>query len=161
MNRFLRVIRFDPSDDSVFERAAAANEWAVPGGFAFAGITPEALRGKTRQAFANGFLGLTSFGRSTFAATAEIGDGELEAVVEALAAHLRDHYGAPSQTAALEAARSEADFVLDLCAEQPINTVFTLRRVLEDGEIREEFRVISPPTKPLHARVWDVVEDDA
>jgi len=159
--KFLRVIRFDPSDAQVFETAAEPDEWAVPGGFAFAGITPEQLTGKTRQAFANGFLGLSSFGRATFAVTTEIGEEELGTIVEALAAHFVEHYGAPSLEAAREAASGEAGFVVDLCAEKPINTVFTLRRVLDDGEVREEFRVISPPSKPLHAKVWDVVDDDA
>ena len=33
--KFLRTIRFDMSDDAVFERAAPPEEWAVSGAFAF------------------------------------------------------------------------------------------------------------------------------
>jgi len=159
--KFLRTIRFDQSDDHVFEIAAAENEWALPGGFEFAGITADRLKGKVRQAFANGFLGVPSFGRSTFAATAEVTETERDRVVDILARRFVDHMGAPSDDAARAAAVAEMEFVTDLCAESPINTVFTLRRVLEDGDIREEFRTIAPPSDPLHARVWDVVEDDA
>lgn len=159
--KFLRAIRFDRSDDHVFDVAAPENEWALPGGFEFAGVTAERLTGKTRQAFANGFLGVPSFGRTTFAATAEITEAERDGVVDILARHFVDRLGAPSPEVAREAAADEVAFVLDLCAEEPINTVFTLRRVLDDGEVREEFRIITPPSEPLHARVWDVVEDDA
>lgn len=159
--KFLRTIRFDQSDEHVFAVAAVDNEWALPGGFEFAGITADRLTGKTRQAFANGFLGVPSFGRSTFAATAEISDAEHDRVVDMLARHFVDRLGAPSADAARAAALGETRFVIDLCAENPINTVFTLRRVLDDGEIREEFRIITAPSKPLHARVWDVIEDDA
>ena len=42
-----------------------------------------------------------------------------------------------------------------------MNTVFTVRRVLEDGQVREEFREITPPSEPRHARIWEVAEDDA
>lgn len=157
--RFLRVIRFDQSDDFVFERSAGSGEWALPGGFEFADITPDLLTGKTRQAFANGFLGIGSFGRATFAVTAEVSESEFDGIVTALADRFVEKFGAPSAAAALEAARAEADFIVDLCAEKPINTVFTLRRVLDEGEIREEFRVVTPPSKPLHAKVWDVVDD--
>ncbi|MGD9830923.1 MAG: DUF6505 family protein, partial [Hyphomicrobiaceae bacterium] len=73
--KLLRTIRFDRSDERVYEVAAAESEWAVSGAFAFAGVEREALVGKVRQAFANGFLGLPSFGRSTFAVVAEAGDG--------------------------------------------------------------------------------------
>ncbi|MGH6905252.1 MAG: DUF6505 family protein, partial [Geminicoccaceae bacterium] len=41
--RFPRTIRFDASDESVFECAAAAGEWAVSGAFAFADVDPARL----------------------------------------------------------------------------------------------------------------------
>jgi hypothetical protein len=34
--KFLRTIRFDASDDHVFDRAAEPGEWAVSGAFEFA-----------------------------------------------------------------------------------------------------------------------------
>lgn len=160
--KFLRVIRFDGSDEFVFDAAAQPDEWVLPGGFAFAGILPEHLVGKTRQAFSNGFLGVPSFGRTTFAVIAEINEEEQQGVCEILTGLFMEAFGAPDTAAAEAAAREEIAFVSDLCADQPINTVFTLRRVLgEDGDVREEFRIITPPSEPVHTRVWDVVEDHA
>ncbi|MGI9407117.1 MAG: DUF6505 family protein [Hyphomicrobiaceae bacterium] len=161
--KLLRTMRFDGSDDHVFETAAPADEWAVSGGFAFADLGEDAITGKTKQAFANGFLGVPSFGRSTFACVAEISDDDMDAVANTMAAHLVERFGAPDVAAALPAAREELRFVSDLCDEALINTVFTVRRTFDDsGEIRESFRTIQPPTdKPLHSRIWAVVDDEA
>ena len=158
--KLLRTIRFDQSDDHVFEKAAGPDEWAVSGGFAFAAMAREAMTGKTKQAFANGFLSVESFGRSTFATVAEISEDAQRGVTRALAAHFRDAYGAPDIEAALPAAREEVAFIADLVAGAPINTVFTLRRFHdENGEIREEFRTVTPPREPLHSRIWDVADE--
>lgn len=162
MPKFLSTIRFDNSDEHVFEDAAAPDEWAVSGAFAFAGADPASVTGKARQAFVNGFLGLESFGRSTFASVAEMTEVERERIERALAAHLVASYGAPDEETALPAAREEVDFVVDLCAGSLINTVFTVRRHFdEDGGIREEFRTIQPPSsQPMHSRIWNVVDDE-
>ena len=161
--KFLSTIRFDSSDAYVFERAAEQGEWAVSGAFAFAGEERGTLAGKARQAFANGFLGLSSFGRSTFASVAEMSEAERDAVERGLARHLVAHYGAPDEERALPAAREEFAFIAELCAESLINTVFTVRRRFdEDGRIREEFRTIqAPSSQPLHSRIWNVVDDEA
>lgn len=161
--KLLRTIRFDGSDDYVFESAAPPDEWAVSGGFAFASLGEAAITGKIKQAFSNGFMGVPSLGRSTFATVAEITEAERLIVAEQLAQHFVDIYGAPDVAAALPAAKEELDFVAELCEEALINTVFTVRRTFDDdGEIREAFRTIQPPTdKPLHSRIWSMVEDDA
>ena len=158
--KLLRTIRFDQSDDHVFDDSAGPDEWAVSGAFAFAHLSSGEVTGKLKQAFANGFLSLESFGRSTFAAVAEPDAGDEARLAEALAAHLRDRYGAPDIEAALPAAREELAFVADLVAEAPINTVFTVRRSHDEQDaIREEFRTVTPPSKPVHTRIWDVVDD--
>lgn len=161
--KLLRTIRFDASDDRVYELAAAAEEWAVSGAFAFAGLDGDAIVGKTRQAFANGFLGVASLGRSTFATVAEAGAQDLEEIERLLAQHFVAALGGPDMDAALPAAKEETAFVLDLCREAPINTVFTVRRTRDaGGQIREEFRTIRPPTgEPTHARIWTTVDDEA
>ena len=125
-------------------------------------LPPTAVAGKTRQAFANGFLGLASFGRSTFATVAEATPADLEQVEGALALHFVTAHAAPGLDAALPAAKEEAQFVLDLCRDAPINTVFTVRRTWDAaGQIKEEFRTIRPPAgEPLHAKVWTVVDDE-
>jgi hypothetical protein len=159
--KLLRTIRFDDSDERVFELAAAPEEWAVPGAFAFARLGADTMAGKTRQAFANGFLGLASFGRSTFAVVAEATPADMEAIEEILTEHFIAAYGAPGLEAASLAAREETRFVRELCSDAPINTVFTVRRTWDSaGEIKEEFRIIRPPAgEPPHAKVWTAVDD--
>ena len=161
--KFLRTIRFDGSDERIFKIAAQPDEWAVPGGFAFAHMGEEELTGKTRQAFANGFLGLASFGRSTFATVAQASRDDIDELEHLLAEHLSNDYGAADAATALPAAREEIAFAADLCKDAPINTVFTLRRYIDGGgEIREEFRTITAPgNEPMHARIWTVVDDDS
>jgi hypothetical protein len=156
--RMPRTIRLDASDERVFARAAAPEEWAVSGAFAFADLPPEALTGKTAQAFARGFLGTRSFGWSTLVAVAEIGPDELGAVVEALAHHFVECYGAPSVEAARPAARAEAEFASGLCAHR-LNTLLTVERELGQGGIVERFRAIEPGRGGAHARIWELVPD--
>jgi hypothetical protein len=157
-----RCIRLDPSDVSVFDPAAEPGEWAVSGAFAFARLAPEDLTGKTRQAFAHGFLGLGSFGRSTLVVVSEIDDAEYEAVIAALAGHFVAHYGAPDLAAARPAAEEEAAFALSLC-DHPVNTLLAVSREMEERGIVESFRVITPEAPKSHAKIWEFVEaqDDA
>lgn len=160
--KFLRTIRFDASDELVYDIAAEPEEWAVSGAFAFAHLPREAVAGKVKQAFANGFLGLESFGRSTFATVAESDGDDFARIEQRLAEHFVERYGAPGLEAALPAARDETEFVRDLCQGVFVNTVFTVRRFYDKtGEIKEEFRTIKAPgDQPLHTRIWSVVEDD-
>lgn len=160
--KFLKTIRFDSSDENVFGHAAGEDEWAVSGAFEFADMNSDSLKGKPKQAFANGFLSLDSFGRSTFASVAELGDDEMTRLEAGLAGHFITRYGAPDEASALPAAREETQFILELCETSLINTIFTVRRhFAEDGQIREEFRTIkAPDAQPVHSRIWNVVEDD-
>ncbi len=158
----LRVIRFDESDSYVFGVVAEPDEWAVSGAFEFTGLGDDEIKGKTRQAFANGFLGIPSMGRSTFATVAKITEDDHQALRMLFARTLAEHCGAPSLAEALRAADEEIAFASDLCAAKPINSVFTVRRVIDkQGDFREEFREIKPPSGELpHARIWDVAESD-
>ncbi len=157
--RFLRTIRLDASDEQVFERAAAAGEWAVPGAFAFAHTPPEELRAKTGQAFAHGFLGTDSFGWSTLVAVANATPADLEAVTEALARHFVECYGAPSIEAARPAAGAETAFARSLC-EPPVNTLIAVERALGPDGIVERFRTLEPLAGGRHARIWSIAPDD-
>jgi len=157
--RFPRTVRFDISDTRIYQAAAAPDEWAVSGAFAFAGADPATLDGKERQAFVHGFLGTASFGWSTFVTVAEISDAEYEAVVRALAAHAIECYGAPNIEAALPAAREEAAFAAGLC-EHKVNTLLSVERDFGDEGIVERFRVVEPSREADHARIWTIVEDD-
>lgn len=160
--KLLKTIRFDSSDDAVFEIAAGVDEWAISGAFEFANEDPGELTGKRRQAFANGFLGLGGFGRSTFAVVSAAEEGQRAELAYRLARHFVDQYGAPDLEAAMPVAEGEVGFAVSLAANQPINTVLTVRRtVASDGGIKEEFRTIRPPTDgPMHARIWTIESDD-
>ncbi len=158
--KFLRVIRFDGSDGHVFRMPAVPDEWAVSGSFAFADLTDDALKGKVRQEFANGFLGVPSFGRSTFATVADISDDQRLGLRRILADHLEAQWHAPNREAAFQVANIEAEFIEELCENQPINTVFAVSRVMDTGNIREAFHKVDQQKSDGHTRIWDVVEDD-
>lgn len=157
--RFPRTIRLDSSDPHVFAVAAEPGELAVSGAFAFANLDEDALTGKTRQAFANGFLGTESFGRSTLVAVAEIDEAEYERTVEALAAHFVSHYGAPDMEAALPVARDEADYAAGLC-DHPTNMLLTVSRSLTPEGIVERFGTLELPPGGQTARIWEITGDD-
>jgi hypothetical protein len=158
--RFPRVIRLDESDSHVYDRPAVPGEWAVPGSFVFLEADPATLNGKQQEAFRHGFLGTVSFGWSTLVAVYEISDEEYQAVIERLAAHFVQHYGAPDRTAALTAAREEAGFAASLC-DHEIHTVLALERKVEGESIVESFRVVRPPGEVDHTAVklWAVDDD--
>ena len=155
--RFPRTIRFDASDERVFDSAAAAGEWAVSGAFAFADADPASFAGKARQAFAR-LSGTTSFGWSTFVAVAEITREQFEAVIDALARHFVERYGAPSPEAARPAACAEAEFAASLCAH-PINTLLAVERAFGPDGIVERFRTITRDGAPAHTKIWTIGPD--
>ena len=151
MSQFARVIRLDDSDLNVFETAAEIGEWAISGAFAFSDWSEGDLTGKARQAFANGWLGLESFGRSTFVAVAPITEGEVEALTQGLAQHFVDHYGAPGLEAALPVAVQEISQMQDMCEDHAPNTLMVVEREMEEVGIREKFRIIKPRDAGLEA----------
>ncbi len=161
MTKILRTIRFDSSDDNVFVTPAGPDEIALSGAFAFTGISMEDIRGKTRQAFANGFLALPSLGRATFVSVGEAGEDEVKDAVDALARLFVDDYEAPDLDTARHAAREELDFSCELAVGKPLNTLLTVHRTLtEDGAIHEEYREITPPGQERpHTRIWDVADE--
>jgi hypothetical protein len=162
-HRLPRTLRLDPSDTVIFEHPAEPGEWAVPGGFAFWDEAPEALAGKRRQAFRGGFLGLSSFGWSTLVEVAEVTPAAWDAALAALAAHIRNHHGAPDDEAAEAAAREELAFAESLC-DHPPGTVLALSRSIEGGEVRERFRTLhrreAPHTQFTTLPVFSLVEEE-
>jgi len=157
---FPRVVRLDPSDERVYEVAARPGEWAVPGAFAFLDADVERLEGKARQAFRSGFLGTETFGWSTLVQVDEISLYEYLQVIERLAAHFVERYGAPSLEAARAAAQEEAEFAASVC-DHPRHTLLALERTLGAEGIEESFRVVRPPSGLDHERVkiWTITED--
>ncbi|MCP5420978.1 MAG: hypothetical protein H6970_12050 [Gammaproteobacteria bacterium] len=152
-----RVVRLDDLDTQVFPRCAHPGEWAVPGSFIFWDQDLPRLSRKPQQAFAQGFLGLDSFGWSTLVVVAQITLTELDQVTRRLAQHLIDFHGAPDLTAALPAAREEIEFAVSLC-DHELNTLIAMQRSYENQAIRERFRVVLPATavNHEHLRLWGV-----
>ncbi len=147
--KLARTIRLDESDSHVFALPAASGEWAISGGFEFSDWTKDDLQGKARQAFANGWLGLQSFGRATFVAVARLDERELAQLENALAGHFVSHYGAPDLEAALPVAREELRQMCDLCADLEENTLLCVSRSLTESGVRESFRIIESPEATL------------
>lgn len=82
-----RAIHFDESDTLVFHNPARTGEWAVSGGFEFSNWSQGDLVGKARQAFANGWLGLETFGRVTFVAVTKLETSEYQLLIELCEGH--------------------------------------------------------------------------
>ena len=137
-----RAIHFDESDMRVFYSPARTGEWCISGGFEFSDWGEADLVGKARQAFANGWLGVETFGRVTFVAVTRIEADEFDALARRLAEHFVEIYGAPSVEAALEVAREEMMQMAELCEDHAPNTLLTVARELTDAGVKESFRVI-------------------
>ena len=159
--RLARTLRFDESDERVFDRPARPDEWAISGSFEFSNWTEEMLTGKSRQSFANGWLGLESFGRATFVATAQIEQTEYDALIGNLAQHFVDHYGAPSLEAAHPVATDELRFMREMCEDHEPNTLLVVSREIVEAGVSESFRAIKPQEATIdmvaiHGEIDDV-----
>ena len=141
---FARVIRLDDSDLNVFDLAAEPGEWAVPGTFAFSNWSEDDLSGKSRQAFAHGWLGLSSFGRASVVAVTPITAAEKTALTDALAAHFVAAWGAPDLDAARPVAGEEIAHMAALCEGHPENSLIVLERELTGAGVRDRFRIVPP-----------------
>lgn len=140
--KLARAIHFDESDKNVFRAPARTGEWAISGGFEFSNWTEGDLTGKARQAFANGWLGVETFGRVTFVAITRIEAGEYAALETSIAQHFVEIYGAPSLDAARDVARAELEHMNELCEDHDANTLLTVQRDLTEAGVRESFRAI-------------------
>lgn len=154
-----RTIQLDRSDLRVFRHAAEPGEWAVSGGFAFADQDPAELDRKDSLAFHSGWLGTESFGRSTLVEVAEIEEAAFFQVVERLARHFVERYGAPDLVSALPVARAEADHAASLC-EHKVHTLLAIERELTESGLVERFRIIRPKPDQDHARIWEIVPEE-
>ena len=144
-----RAIHLDESDTLVFHRAAASGEWVISGGFEFSNWDQGDLTGKARQEFANGWLGLESFGRATLGAVTRIEPAEFEALSDRLAQHFVDIYGAPDLEAARKVALDELRHMADLCDGHDANTLLTVARELTPAGVKETYRIIESQNAEL------------
>ena len=142
--KLARAIHFDESDQRVFHSPARTGEWCISGGFEFSNWSEGDLEGRAKQAFTNGWLGAETFGRVSFVAVTQMEPVEHEALVQGLAQHFVDMYGAPSVEAARSVAEAEIAHMAELCDEHAPNTLLTVSRELTDAGVKEAFRVIEP-----------------
>ena len=149
--KLARLIRLDDSDLNVFEAPAAPGEWTIPGTFAFSNWTEDDLSGKARQAFAHGWLGLESFGRGSVAAVTTITEAERDGLIDLLAFHFTEAWGAPDLDAARPVAEGELAQMVELCADLDINTLMVIERELSPDGVKERFRMVPPQGASLEA----------
>jgi hypothetical protein len=162
--KLLRTIQLDISDTFVFEQAAEPGEWAVSGAFMFAQQDIAKLQGKARTAFRAGFLGVSSFGRSSLVQVVEATAQNRRELLELLAAQLVARCGAPDLATAMPAAEEEVAFVESLC-DHPDGLLIAVTRSREASGIREAFRTLRPRDGADSHRPFQFVEivgdDDA
>ncbi|WP_424974919.1 DUF6505 family protein [Dinoroseobacter sp. S124A] len=147
--KLARAIHFDESDQRVYHSPARTGEWCLSGGFEFSNWGEADLVGKARQAFANGWLGLETFGRVTFVAVTQVEQAEIDGLETALAQHFVDLYGAPSFEVARSVAAEEIAQMIELCEDHDPNTLLTVARDLSESGVREAYRVIKPDAAGL------------
>jgi hypothetical protein len=140
--KLARAIHFDESDTRVFHSPARTGEWCISGGFEFSNWSEGDLVGKARQAFANGWMGCESYGRVSFVAVTQIEPSEREWLINLLAKHFVDIYGAPSFDAARPVATEEIDQMQALCDDHSANTLLTVARELTPTGVHESYRII-------------------
>ena len=111
-----RTIRFDASDLNIFLSLPKRESGQSPAVSPFSICAEDQITGKVRQAFANGFLGVESFGYSTFVAVASASPEARAALRDQLIRRFVEDMGAPSEEAAGHAADEEIGFMIDLCS---------------------------------------------
>ena len=143
--KLAKTIRFDPSDLNIFPLAADEGEWALVGTFCFAAIGEADIKGKVKQAFSNGFLGLDSMGFSTLVSIVTVKPDDLGKIENRLCSIFMDEFGAPDEATAMAAVTEEIKFMADLCAEHKTGTLLAIERSIGDEGIRESFRSLAKP----------------
>ena len=157
--KLAKTIQLDISDTHVFDNPAVVHEWAISGTFAYVDSDPSDWSRKQQLAFRTAWLGIGSFGNSTFVQVTEISEQEYKLAIQTLAKYLIEEYNAPSQEVATEAARQEIDDMATLCNHPP-GTLLAIERAITGQNITENTRVLTPADKPAPAKIWTISEDD-
>ena len=157
--KLAKTIQLDVSDTHVFERPAKVGEWAITGTFSFVDSDPSNWTSKQQLAFRTAWLGIGSFGNSTFVQVVEISNHEYEQAIQTLSKYLTDVHNAPSQGAAKSASQQEIDDMVAMC-DHPPGTLLSIERSIADQNITEKTSVLAPSGSSSHAKIWEIVEDD-
>jgi len=153
-----KTVRLDPSDLHIFERPAEIGEWAIAGTFSFVDSDPTTWSKKQKLTFQSAWLGIGSFGYSTFVQATAIPSSEYEQLLLTLSAHLTDQYMAPNLEVATDAAKQEIDDMATLCNHPP-GTLLAIERIIDGHNITEKTRVISSSEEHAKPQVWTTIED--
>lgn len=150
----------DLSDAKVFDNVAPPGEIAIPGSFAFANKSYQDLTHKEKLTFGSSWLGLGSFGYSTFVQVAQAEPEELDTAVEQLASYFVREFGAPSVAEALPVAQEELNYALSLC-DQELGQMLSIERGETDEGVNERINLIDPSALDgLHGiKTWEIVDD--
>ena len=84
-------------------------------------------------------------------AITSITKSEYERLIQQLAAHFVEHYGAPDMDAALPVAKEELDHMQSMCEDQDDNTLLMVSRTINDTGVHESFRFNHPQSASLDA----------
>ena len=157
--KFAKTIRFDKSDLNIFPSISEEGELAVVGTFSFFNIPENKILGKTKQAFSNGFLGIPSFGYSTFISITEVNEDELAKLKNKLTEQFLNVYKAPSPEHASRAAKNEINLMNDLCKIHENGSLLTISREFKEGNIKENFRNLPKSDSCAEQKIWTFQED--
>ena len=158
--KFAKTIRFDKSDLNIFSLAAEEGELAVIGTFSFFNLDEEKLKGKMKQAFSNGFLGIPSFGYSTFISLTEVDEEDLKSLKNTLSNCFLKKYGAPSLEHANKAADDEVNIMLDLCSSHDKGSLISISREITRDGIKENFRNLPKAESCAEQNIWTFEEEN-
>jgi Family of unknown function (DUF6505) len=130
MQKFLRAVRLDNSDDQLYRQSGSAREgeWLVSGGYAVCDLA-QGYRCSPRCHCDDSFLHLTSAARCSIAEVVEIDDAVIPELIDSLAQHLILHWKAPSTEAARAIAEDEVNYTAELCLTFPADVWITVKRV--------------------------------
>ncbi|MBA2690323.1 MAG: hypothetical protein H0U63_05945 [Burkholderiales bacterium] len=141
--KFLKAIRLDASDASLYKREGAAeeDEWLVCGGYAVCDIASgEHFFAQCRCD--SSFVALAGGRRCTIAEVAEIDEAILKDHIETLSGYFIAKLNAPSREAALRVAEEEVRYTAELCETFTTGVWITVARTLNDAgdAVREHYR---------------------
>ena len=157
--KLAKTIQLDISDTHAFDHPAEVHEWAISGTFAFVDSDPADWSRKQQLAFRTAWLGIGSFGNSTFVQVTEISAQDYELAIQTLAMYLTKEYNAPNLEVATQAATQEIDDMATLC-DHPPGTLLTIERAITGQNITEKIRVLRPFDDPAQVKIWSVADDD-
>ena len=158
--KFAKTIRFDKSDLNIFPTIAEEGELAVVGTFSFFNFGEENLKGKMKQAFSNGFLGIPSFGYSTLISLTQVEEEDLKSLKNTLSDCFLKNYGAPSFEHAYKAADDEVNLMLDLCSSHDKGSLISISREITKDGIKENFRNLPKAESCAEQNIWTFEEEN-